>query len=189
MNEAITPFEIAALILSFASVLCIALSGSNETAGQSEEVDDSNSSKLIGSVLILCVAWVYASVVIITRKMQAIHFVCVMFYFGLVAAPAVLVVILGQAWASDGPIKMSQYDASAFGFIALLATLAFLSNNALTIAMQSERSGFVTMLGYIGLVYAFFGDIFIFHESFAGLELVGVILILVINLSLVWSRW
>ena len=32
------------------------------------------------------------------------------------------------------------------------------------VAFQNERSGLITMLAYIGLVYAFLGDLFIFEE-------------------------
>ena len=54
----------------------------------------------------------------------------------------------------------------------------------MTIAMQSERSGFVTMLGYIGIVYAFIGDLVIFHQSFGWLEAVGIVVILILNITL-----
>ena len=47
---------------------------------------------------------------------------------------------------------------------ALICTSDKMSMILMTIAMQNERSGFITLLGYIGLVYAFLGDIFIFNE-------------------------
>ena len=56
------------------------------------------------------------------------------------------------------------------------------------VAYQNERSGFVTILAYIGLIYGFFGDTFIFKERFGALELIGVIVILVLNLALVCSK-
>lgn len=59
----------------------------------------------------------------------------------------------------------------------------------MTIAMQSERSGFVTMLGYIGIVYAFIGDLTIFHQSFGWLEAVGIVVILTLNIALLCSKW
>ena len=36
-----------------------------------------------------------------------------------------------------------------------------------TIAMQNEKSGFTSMLGYTAVIYSFIGDIFIFHSNFA----------------------
>ena len=52
-------------------------------------------------------------------------------------------------------------------------------------AYQNERSGLITLIGYIGLVYAFLGDTFIFDESFVALEIVGVLIILVMNIFLI----
>ena len=60
--------------------------------------------------------------------------------------------------------------------------------NCQTIAMQNERSGFITLLGYIGLVYAFLGDILIFNEKFAWLGLLGISIILLLNISLVVDK-
>ena len=42
-----------------------------------------------------------------------------------------------------------------------------------TIGEQNERTGFVSMLMYIGLIYAFFGDLFIFNQTFSGYEMLG----------------
>ena len=53
-------------------------------------------------------------------------------------------------------------------------------------AYQYERPGFVTLLGYIGLIYAFIGDRFIFDENYAVGELIGILIVLASNLSLVF---
>ena len=51
----------------------------------------------------------------------------------------------------------------------MAAFLPGLLHNATTyflaIAMQNERPGFISLLGYIGLVYAFIGDMFVFKET------------------------
>lgn len=44
------------------------------------------------------------------------------------------------------------------------------------------------MMGYIGLLYAFLGDTFIFNESFAMIELIGVLIIVVIFITLVCKK-
>ena len=48
----------------------------------------------------------------------------------------------------------------------------------LTVAWQNERTGFIQMVGYIGLVYAFGVDILVFKQSFSGGEIVGVGIVL-----------
>lgn len=54
-----------------------------------------------------------------------------------------------------------------------------------TIAMQNERPGFVTLVGYVGLVYAFIGDIMVFGEQFTWVELVSALVILSLNITVV----
>ena len=49
-----------------------------------------------------------------------------------------------------------------------------------TIAMQNEKSGFITSIGYITIVYAFLGDIWIFNSSFSTSEVIGITLILTV---------
>lgn len=53
------------------------------------------------------------------------------------------------------------------------------------IAAQNERPGFVTLIGYIGLVYAFLGDFLIFSEVPNSLEIAGVCLILFNNIVVI----
>ena len=43
----------------------------------------------------------------------------------------------------------------------------------------------VTMIAYIGLVYAFLSDTFILNEKMVALEVVGVVLILLMNILLI----
>ncbi len=54
-----------------------------------------------------------------------------------------------------------------------------------SIAYANERSGLITMIGCIGLVYGFIVDTFYHGESFTALEFFGVALILSINFIVV----
>ena len=51
--------------------------------------------------------------------------------------------------------------------------------------MQNERPGFVTLVGYVGLVYAFIGDLVLFNETFSWIELGCAAVILSLNLIVV----
>lgn len=51
--------------------------------------------------------------------------------------------------------------------------------------MQNERPGFVTLVSYVGLVYAFMGDVVLFNETYSWVELGCTGLILSLNLSVV----
>ena len=50
--------------------------------------------------------------------------------------------------------------------------------------MQNERPGFVTLVGYVGLVYAFIGDLVLFNETFSWVELGCAAVILSLNLNI-----
>ena len=56
------------------------------------------------------------------------------------------------------------------------------------VAFQNEKSGFISLLAYIGLVYAILLDIFFFHESFDALLLVGIIIVFVVNMTLIITK-
>jgi drug/metabolite transporter (DMT)-like permease len=72
------------------------------------------------------------------------------------------------------------FSVSGLNFLALCFKM---------IAFQNEKSGLITILGYVGLLYAFLGDTFIFGEKFENLELVGVIVIFVMNLALIFTEY
>ena len=57
-----------------------------------------------------------------------------------------------------------------------------------TIAYQNERPGLITLIGYIGLVYGFLADTFYLKETYTGLELFSVILILIINVIVICAK-
>ena len=44
--------------------------------------------------------------------------------------------------------------------------------NSMTIAYQSDSSGFVSLISYISVFYAFLGDLLIFKETFTTRELI-----------------
>jgi len=56
------------------------------------------------------------------------------------------------------------------------------------IASQNERSGFVTLIQYVGIVYGFLGDVFIFNQQFGLLEILAAVLILAVNIVVIVSR-
>ena len=59
---------------------------------------------------------------------------------------------------------------------------------ARTIATQNEKSGLITLISYIGFVYAFLGDTFIFNESYTTLQMCAILIILAFNVALVTQR-
>ena len=105
LKEYITKFEICAMVFSFGGVCMISAPNREATAEVadegSEEVANSSSKELLGSGLIFCTAWCYATVSILTRKMQKIHFAVMLFYYSVVAFTITTLVICVEFWISD----------------------------------------------------------------------------------------
>ena len=56
------------------------------------------------------------------------------------------------------------------------------------LAAQNEKTGIITLIGYVGLVYSFLGDSLIFNETFKAVELTAIMIILALNIAIVYKR-
>ena len=120
--------------------------------------------------------------------MQKIPFAVLNVYYGIFAFFATVLMIVGEAIIMDKPLRIFSYDRNQYLITILASVINFGTISSQTIAMQNERPGFVALLGYIGLVYAFLSDTFIFHERFSPLELAGITIIIVLNLMLIGDK-
>ena len=77
------------------------------------------------------------------------------------------------------------YNSEQWAWSLGMGLIEVIGNCCMTIAWQNERSGFIILVGYIGLVYCFIGDFFVFNEKLHLLELLGVLVILTLNIALV----
>ena len=77
------------MLISFVGVLTIALS--KPIAQQDQQA---KSDKIIGSICSLTVASCYALVSVLTRKMQAIHYSIVLFYYAIFSVVALSLILL-----------------------------------------------------------------------------------------------
>jgi hypothetical membrane protein len=71
-------------------------------------------------------------------------------------------------------------------FIAACLNSVCLQAN--TIAFQNEKTGIIQTVDFIGVVYGFAADIFIFHLSFGGLEVVGVCVVMIFTVTMMVRR-
>ena len=123
-----------------------------------------------------------------TRQMQKIHFATVLLYYSGLAFPVTAAFLFFEAQLNAHTMTIFGYDSFQYGWLFFIAFINYMGLNAVTIAMQNEKSGLITLLGYIGLVYCFLGDLFIFDEVPNWLEASGVLLILSMNVSLICQK-
>ena len=76
-----------------------------------------------------------------------------------------LTLIFGESMATSSPLHLMSYSMSQWGWMVMIGAMNLIGLTAITISMQNERAGFVTLIGYVGLVYSFFGDWIIFREQ------------------------
>lgn len=91
--------------------------------------------------------------------------------------------ILVEMWITNSPCRFGDYTGRQMG-IAMGAsafdTGALLS---VTTGYQMDSSGFVSMLSYLNIVYAFICDQIVWHQKFNAIELVCALTILVTALG------
>ena len=196
LSERLSQLEICALFFSFGGVLCVAF-GNKDDAKEAEEVKSEGAMKaveqpgthLLGCIMIFLSALSYAGTINITRRMQSYNFGVMLFWYAVFAAPVTMVMIFCDCLATRRTIHLLSYDLRQYCWILLASAFGFIADAAAIIATQNERSGFITLICYIELVYAFLGDLLFFSELPGALEIVGVLLIFIINILVICSKW
>ena len=108
-----------------------------------------------------------------------------MFWHGVLGMIIAIVAVLIEFFAVDlgtgNGLHIFNMSLKCFGYM-FGATLAdTLTVNAMTIAFQSDSSGFVSLLTYFNVIYAFVADILIFKESLTWVELLAAFTILFVT--------
>ena len=114
--------------------------------------------------------------------MQNLYFSVIFFYYGLVAA-TILGLLLTSEWflSEKQTPRLLNYSTEQYVYAVIPGLINYVAYSSQTIAMQNDSPAFVALLAYIGLVYSFFGDIIVFKAEIKGLQLVGIALIFMMN--------
>ena len=103
-----------------------------------------------------------STVSVTTRKMQSVHYTVVLLCYAVFGIIVLSTLLLLEKWAKHEPLRLLQYSREQVASMAVTSVFNAVGLTCQTIAMQNERAGFVTLIGYVGLVYAFLGDVLIF---------------------------
>ena len=157
-----------------------------EKSSNSNGLFDGNEMTAVGCAICFISALCLSVVGIQTRMMQEISFVLVILYYSLLAVILTAFAILVQD-ASEST-KLLHYNKEQYLAALLPGILHAGAIYSLTIAMQNERPGFVALIGYMGIVYAFVGDAFIYSQTLYGHEMLGISILVALNATLVFRR-
>jgi drug/metabolite transporter (DMT)-like permease len=123
--------------------------------------------------------------------MQKLHFAKVLAHYQLIAGSIMLFALVVETLIMWQPMRIFTTYSWQVWMLMLAASLANsfgLQFN--TVANQNERPGFIMIIGYIGIVYAFLGDIFIFDSTFNTIALIGVTITFICTAFLmVYKLW
>jgi len=75
------------------------------------------------------------------------------------------------------------YTGRQYCLLLLCACLDFLALSFSVITFQSCEMGFISLFGYLIVVYSFLADILVFHVSFSTLGLLGTVVILIVSMG------
>ena len=181
LSEKIKLVEILGIFVCFGGVIMIAfakqqrISEAAEDTVDTEEDATSDSDQWLGIGLALLSAWTMGFNSVFTRKLKNINYTVVMTYHGLTGVSLALIYIVVERLIV-GEFRM--YTALQYLILTAAALTDTVCVNSMTIAYQSDSSGFVSLLGYTIVFYGFLADIVVFNEDIQGLELAGALLVL-----------
>ena len=174
-GERMSAYESGAMLVSFTAVCLLATQKPGQDGG----------SKSWGVTFAVLNAVGMSTVVVCTRRMQRVHHTVVLLSYGVFSAVLLAFGLVVESLFTRGEMRLLHYTKEAWSLMALASTLNSFALSFQTIAMQNERPGFVTLVSYVGLVYAFIGDVVLFDTVFSWVEVGCALVILALNLSVV----
>lgn len=152
--------------------------------GKIEESDQDKRDTLAGLLMALCAGFLMSFVAVTTRALKATPTPVVIFHYAIGGLLLTSAYILAEMCITGLPGRFGDYTSRQMG-IAIGAsafdTGALLS---ITIGYQCDSSGFVSMLSYLNIVYAFVCDQIVWHQTFNAIELICALTILVTALGI-----
>jgi len=164
------------MFVCFVCVILIANAGSqtdSDFVDPQTTTDASSETTIFGILMALSASFVYAASCISNRSLSDFPYQLIMFWGSLLAIPIWVSCCLFNFALSGSALTIFSLSASTWWM--LLAAIAFdiLATNAMTIAFQSGSSGFICLIGYLSIVYAFLSDLIIFNATFSVTEIVA----------------
>ena len=117
--------------------------------------------------------------------MQALSFSIVLFYYGLLTFIVIAVVIGGESMIKRDKLRILNYTSEQYKACIVPVITNFFQLSAKTIAWQNEKSGVIGLFGYSSIAYCIYADMLVFNEQLQNLEIAGITVILLMNVTLI----
>ena len=181
LKEPIVAIELVSMLICFGAVVVISLqqkdSGSSD--GEASSVEEGDDETLLGLIYALLAAITMAICAVCNRSLKQTHTAVICFFHACGGLFMASTYILIEFLLSDDGLRMKQYTGRQFWIATGAATFNSGANITSTIAYQCDSSGFVSLISYMNIVYAYICDQIIFHEVLNSVELIAAIVIFV----------
>ena len=121
----------------------------------------------MGLVIALIAAICSGFSAVFSRSLKQIPLNVVVFYHSLSGLTIALLYILIDALVSnsDGGLRILSYTGQMYGICAISAVLDNLCLYLFVVAYTSDTSGFVSILSYMRIVWAYITDVLVFDQE------------------------
>ena len=141
---------------------------------------------ILGIIFSFACAWMLAGLFVTNRLLKGVDNYTVMFYHGISGFLISFIYLCVDAHNHGNFFFFVKYSPTQF-FYCLLGCLSdCICVYSGLMAAQSGTLGFISLITYTQIVYAFLSDLFIFHENFNLIDLLaaGVIILTTIGVSI-----
>ena len=150
---------------------------------EQETVSVDHSDNILGLGLALTAGIVVSFCAVTSRLLKETPMPVLVFYHTVVGFTFTLVYILVEMWITGNGFRLAQY--TSHDYLICLCASAFDAGALIgvTVAYQVDSSGFVALISYMSIVYAYICDQIFFNEHLKAIELIAALVILFVALG------
>lgn len=177
------------MVLSFACIILIAASTPDAVSVSEQDYVQEETTYLVGIGLIALATIINSFFAVIMRTMSKINPMFIVLMQSIILVPVQLVIYIADAVGSEeGITRIFKYNWHQLLMIVIMTLVVTAGTYLSVVAMQNERSGFVAMCTYAGLIYAFLYDHYLFEVQISLQQTLGIVALLLLNIAVIVYR-
>ena len=171
--------EFVGIVICLAAVSTIAYNQTQHKEESDTVLDIDNTMKVFAILGLFLASFIKANSDLLSRSLKNVYTSIIMFYHGSVGVTVTTIFLI-----FNPDVKLLGHEPIQYFFLGLAVVCSTIAINCNTIAFQSDSSGFVALLGYISLLWAYSADQIIFDEQFYTIELLAACVIFITTFTI-----
>lgn len=173
-NEPIIRSEYIGMIICFLGVVGLT-AGAPKVVSHHGEAAITTAKFTVGILILFLASVTQAGLQVTSRSVTSVYFAIITFHVSLLALLVALACIVYRI-ATTGE-AFPTFSTTGFFYLLAGGLFDFISASSNTIAFQSDSAGFVSMVGYMAVVWAFILDFLVFSNLISGFQLICALVI------------